>query len=524
MYKVGARGAAAVQAPVAPPTPRPTVAARNATTERRATTFDIEFADGPETGVGDIKVAEADGTVFSPQVTANRPVLPRVERELPRVANGAANKPAHGVLITGLRSTGTENAFNPVVTAASIQTAGDTEERAFGTAALPSRFARINTYSDVSSVSSTPRQRLVVVPAHYRTDVTADSSGVGSMEFYDRVTTDVYYAQSEDYRAPYIREVTPSISENTVGVRVRTTDAAGVERVVVLAKFGDAQWRTIELSPATAANTWTASIAIPEPRHDLEFFVQAVDANGNVAISNNKGNNYVVSLTAKSYAAFPWSGGLGAWAMDQSVLIATKAPNTHWGLGFNWLGEDLGGSVELATSARRTDGTIGDVVRFEAEEVTSSAPHCERRAGAPVGRVTCELPVELVEGNPYRVRLWILGTDNGDQAWGAWLIDDVTGSEIPIGWLGFETTRTRIGATGTFVTYDGPAADCSAVDPSDAVLGPPSANPQDVGYEYTLVADLESIGQVGCAVEFTQPAAPQVRVRMNPQPSAAVVP
>jgi hypothetical protein len=59
-----------------------------------------------------------------------------------------------------------------------------------------------------------------------------------------------------------------------------------VTRVAVAYTTGDGLWKTLDLVRSADPNVWEGSLPSDA---GLEYFVQAVDGAGNVAISDNKG-------------------------------------------------------------------------------------------------------------------------------------------------------------------------------------------------------------------------------------------
>ena len=262
----------------------PTVGARQGTSSAAA---DVAFTQTAVGTVGVYDQATVDGVAFDPQVSANRPVLPRFDRDVTRVSPSGEFVPAHGVLITNLTDNTTNTAYDPVVPTAALQTSSGIE-RAFGTSALPARLARINTYMDVTGPKPQRRQRLVVVPARYRAQDT-DASGAGQVDTYRRVEYQLQYSTSRDYTEPEIGLVRTERTGDHVTFRVRASDTAGIARVVVLVHTPTG-WRMLDLTRTD--QTWTTSSPIPT---GSEYFVQAVDQNGNVGTANAKARYFTTT-------------------------------------------------------------------------------------------------------------------------------------------------------------------------------------------------------------------------------------
>ena len=108
------------------------------------------------------------------------------------------------------------------------------------------------------------------------------------------LTYTVYYSVTNDFIPPNIWSVeqlpdTPT----TVGLAVEVTDfSANIIRVVAIYTVGDGHWQSVDLV-ADQDNIWRTTVNNGLPRTDsLEFFVQAVDNSGNVAVHDNKGHYF----------------------------------------------------------------------------------------------------------------------------------------------------------------------------------------------------------------------------------------
>jgi hypothetical protein len=238
--------------------------------------------------LGRVQRAVVDGMTFDPLVTANRPILPRFDEDVSRVDRRGRLVPAHGVLITALTDGTSNPSFDPVVPTAALQPTGSTTENPFGAAALPTRIARINTYTDPWSGSL--RQRLVVVPAQYHADVAGDG-GVGYTRTYSQIGYATQYSTSTDFTEPILTRTGATQSADTITFTTNVAATSSVRRVVVMYTDGSA-WHTVDLHAANGV--WIGSFPSTS-NHHIEFFVQALDAHGNVGITNNKARNFPLS-------------------------------------------------------------------------------------------------------------------------------------------------------------------------------------------------------------------------------------
>jgi len=109
---------------------------------------------------------------------------------------------------------------------------------------------------------------------------------------YDRLSFDVYYhTSSSDWTAPSITSVSSELGANSAAIVVEADDASGIETVVVAYTDGDGTWTSTSLT--RNGETWSGSFPASA---DTEFFVQAVDKAGNVAVDYNNFYDYSIYL------------------------------------------------------------------------------------------------------------------------------------------------------------------------------------------------------------------------------------
>jgi Tol biopolymer transport system component len=250
------------------------------------------------------------------QVTHLRPLQPKVEFQLA--------DDAHGLLITGLESNDV-SPINPVYARPIVDSSGAEPELPFADVAFP---AKIQTL--VSQRTRTgQRVSATLVHGQFFSDETADADGAGNQRLFTRVDLDVLRSAGTDRLAPRFDAIEATVlpGSGLVSFSVDAVDlpgatAAGVVRVLVA--FRDetsATWRFLDLQRGAGA-TWGGSASVSGTR--VEYFVQAVDASGNVAASTNKG-----VLFAGAPPPPPTGGGVDAslegtqtagWFTPEAVL------------------------------------------------------------------------------------------------------------------------------------------------------------------------------------------------------------
>jgi hypothetical protein len=101
------------------------------------------------------------------------------------------------------------------------------------------------------------------------------------------MTYTVYYSTTTDLVPPSLWSTDAYRLGTGSQVVVETTDLSDVVRVGVAYTLGDGVWRTTDLTRSAGnPNLWTGTMPYEET---MEWFVQAVDGAGNVAINDNKG-------------------------------------------------------------------------------------------------------------------------------------------------------------------------------------------------------------------------------------------
>ena len=141
---------------------------------------------------------------------------------------------------------------------------------------------------------SGPKASAVLVHGQFFSDDTPDAKGAGNQRLFTRVDLDVLRSNGTDRVAPRYDAIDavvlpgPGIvSFSADVVDLPGEDAANVARVLVAFRDGTSStWRFLDLSHGPGAS-WGGTA--PVSGTQIEYFMQAVDASGNVAVSTNKG-------------------------------------------------------------------------------------------------------------------------------------------------------------------------------------------------------------------------------------------
>jgi Tol biopolymer transport system component len=231
------------------------------------------------------------------QVTHLRPLQPKVE--FPVAPD------AHGALITGLESPA-DVAVDPVYARPIVDNSAAEPELPFADVAFPAKIQSL-----VSQQTRTGRRvSTVLVHGQFFSDDTADAKGAGHQRLFTRVDLDVLRSNGTDRVAPRFDAIDAVVlpgpglvSFSADVVDLPTESAADVARVLVA--FRDkpnTAWRFLDLKRGTGAN-WGGAASVGGT--EVEYFMQAVDKWGNVAVSTNKG-----LLFAGAPPAPPTGGGV----------------------------------------------------------------------------------------------------------------------------------------------------------------------------------------------------------------------
>ena len=279
---------------------------------------------------------------------------------------------ARGVFVESLSSRSV-NLDKPTVARATIDNTTTEAAADSGTVIFPTAFANVQT----EQTAAGPRGKLVVVPAQF------DSENANEQQLLvDSLTLRTYYAKdtSEDFVRPQFGDVSANFDTGDILFRASITDpdvtveenlvrrtvpGTGVKRM--LAQYLDnGVWKAVEMFPANATRTeWSGGLRTTN--NSGVFFVQAVDGAGNVAVTANKGKNYVISGDPAQAVAFV-SGvqGDNGWYVGNATQVELKGKavsdgNTYT-VTINGATQPpyTGGPFPVATEGRNTVTIFGE--------------------------------------------------------------------------------------------------------------------------------------------------------------------
>ncbi len=292
MFAVGTERPVRPTPPNATPTPVPGAGGL------ASAAYDETFTFTGRTGdIGRWYEADAGSGPQLPQITAGRPVQPRAEIDVTAAAPDSSLLPAHGAVVTDLRTGQTVTDFDAAFSRPTLDSAAGEPEAVNSVAAFPTRLAGVTMASNSQGLIGpdgiAQRQQLVLIPGQFVSAPTAAGPDVGTQLLYDRMAGDVYYSTSNDWDAPQVGEVVlvRSPGSTSADLSVSATDASGIHRVVGLYQAGG-DWQTLEL--AENAGTFGGTLTVPAAiaNEQIKVVVQAVDGAGNVAWAANKGPGF----------------------------------------------------------------------------------------------------------------------------------------------------------------------------------------------------------------------------------------
>ena len=145
-------------------------------------------------------------------------------------------------------------------------------------------------------LSGGQRQRIIVTPGRFESDGTRSTAGTGTQELFSRMEGTVLYSASTDFTEPSILAVDSTVNGSTrvATFNIDASDASGIAQVVVL--FRDsAGWHRVNLTAGTGTR-WSGTGTVASATTSTPYYVQVVDANGNVGVASNKGALYAAAV------------------------------------------------------------------------------------------------------------------------------------------------------------------------------------------------------------------------------------
>ncbi len=283
-----------------PPAPAPLPLAADPITGLQVASIDVDLSDRlgrVDTGRGTYWTVDGET-----QVTHLRPIQPRTTVDVTQSdgAGGLALE-ARGALLTALSSF--DQPVDAVIARPTVDLAANEPEPEAGTQIFPTALQAVGQYATPGQV----RQQVVLVPGQFASSL-ADP-GLGRQRLFWDVQALVHYADPSDpdRTPPAFRQAIANEIGTAVAFTVDVADDVDVARVLVLQTDSESPgtWHATELARQGGTERWTGAGPAPVVGEHVDYFVQAVDRSGNVAVSSNKGQMF------QSVVLPPPSGELG---------------------------------------------------------------------------------------------------------------------------------------------------------------------------------------------------------------------
>lgn len=365
-----ARSAAAVDAPASAPLsalePGPA-----AGLQARPVSLSPSFA---EVSTPSGRYWTADG--LEPQVSQSQPLQPRMT-----VPVTEPSLVAHGALVTSLASHDVTGVL-PVIGAPSVDTTAAAPAVLADDAAWPASIATVATAASTAGRD----QHLVVMPGQF-SGSTHDGTGV--QRLFDSATVSVLYAAESvtDFTPPAISATHGTISGSTMTFTVSSADVGGapVSQVRVGYELGGGQWGFVDLTQdASDPTLWTGSAGVHSVDAVVPFFVQSVDAAGNVALANAKHTGFVASADSTAptiTASITPAPNAAGWIKGTRATVSFTCSDAGTGLDVSGCPGPVtlssAGSIVVTRSVRdragnSTSAVVGVNLDGDAPQLTAS--------------------------------------------------------------------------------------------------------------------------------------------------------
>ncbi len=195
MFAVG------TQRPVRPTPPNGTTSPVAGAAGLSSTPYSQDFTFAAKSGdIGKWYEANTGTGPQLPQITASRPVQPRAELDVTAAAADNSLLPAHGAVVSGLRTGQVVPDFDAAFSRPTLDNAAGEPEAVNSVAAFPTRLAGVTTSSDTQGLLGpdgvAQREKLILIPGQFLATAPDDPNGKGTQVLYDRMSGDVYYSDS----------------------------------------------------------------------------------------------------------------------------------------------------------------------------------------------------------------------------------------------------------------------------------------------------------------------------------------
>jgi uncharacterized protein YjbI with pentapeptide repeats len=225
------------------------------------------------------------------EVTPRRPIQPLTVLDVTQAPSVGL---AHGAILEHLESALDFTGFDAAWSRVEIDSVGAAPELV-GEGASSSKLQAVTT---IDIPGGSLQQQLLLLAGQFRSDGVPDPQGIGVQTVFTEEAGKVYYSSSPDFVPPQFGAVDifriDGGSGSTIGFAVDVTDRdhngnpGTVKRVVALYRDCNNVWRKAEFSKSVASNRWSGGGPISGSCDAVSYFIQAVDAAGNVGVTSRK--------------------------------------------------------------------------------------------------------------------------------------------------------------------------------------------------------------------------------------------
>jgi hypothetical protein len=207
---------------------------------------------------------------------------------------------------------------------------------------FPTQFQTLTTFTKPAGSAT----RLVLLPGQF---FSSASSAKGTQRLFTSMRSRVLFSGSSNYLAPTINSATTTTGSGGVTFTVDATPRGGASVARVLVLFhnaGFSAWSSLDLAPSGGVFTGQT----PDADGSLEWFAQVEDSDGNVSVTDDKGELFGSRSTF--HASVTGVAGANGWFTGPVTVTAT-GPAPDYSV---WLGDALAGSISTSPFVIPSDG------------------------------------------------------------------------------------------------------------------------------------------------------------------------
>ena len=265
---------------------------------------------------------------------------------------------AHGALVTALSSSDMADP-TPLYSMPSAGSAGATPPE-IGYAAFPGTLQRVADYGSFSASGTGEDAQLDLVAGQFIPSTS--SPGTGTERLFNSMSAQVYYLPptsryAQDFTPPTIDFAEASDPAASLNFEVDVTPSVAPVRQVVILYTDAADAGDLAGSPPCRRRTGKPGPAARSqpPSGQVQYLVEALDAAGNVAVSNNEGTAFNASAQAAIGVALAGNGPVnGFYTGTVTATVTAPAGSTYVLDGAAPAAVPANGVITITTSGEHT--------------------------------------------------------------------------------------------------------------------------------------------------------------------------